>query len=343
MTTQIGRVAVIAAAALIAGASPVLGASAKNVEDFYNGRTMTVIASVGAGPYDLYARVLSMHIARHIPGSPSIIVQNMAGAGGLKAANYAYNVAARDGTVLLAPLKPTPLAQLMRKDVKYDAAKFQWIGSVVDAPGVIVTWKKTSPVKTFQDAFKATAVLTSSGKDAETFINPTVINALLGTKFKVVLGYPGMNDMQIAMERGEAHGVSTVYGSILSTRPQWIRDKQINYVVQIAEKRIPELPDVPTVFDFARTDEQREVFRFICLANVLGRAITAPPGVPADRVEALRAAFDATMKDPVFLAEAKKRGMELNPTPGKVVQADVEKLIATPPAIVGKVKAMLGF
>ena len=137
MTTKIERVAAIAAAALFAGASPVLGASAKSVEDFYKGRTMTVIASVGAGPYDLYARVLSMHIARHIPGSPSIIVQNMAGAGGLKAANYAYNVAARDGSVLLAPLKPTPLAQLMRKDVKYDAAKFQWLGNLEGSPPVL--------------------------------------------------------------------------------------------------------------------------------------------------------------------------------------------------------------
>jgi tripartite-type tricarboxylate transporter receptor subunit TctC len=285
--------------------------------------------------------VLLRHMPAFVPGAPTMIVNNMPGAGGVKAANYVANVAPKDGTALLVPLKPVAMTQLLRKSgIKYDASKFNWVGSMVDAPGALTVWHG-APAKSLLDVRKTELAMASSGVGGETFIFPIVINSVLGTRFKVITGYKGMTNMLLAVERGEVHGVSTVYGSLKGLKPEWLAGGKVRFLAQVTEKRTADLPDVPTVLEFAKTDGEREILRFLTLSNVIGRSVTAPQGIPADRLAALRGAFDATVKAPGYLAEAKKRGMLLNPTPGAEVQKSVNALIATPKATVEKVKAAL--
>ncbi|MPY68613.1 MAG: hypothetical protein GEU92_00850 [Alphaproteobacteria bacterium] len=316
-------------------------AAGESVSDFYKGETITVHVSVSSGAYDLYARHLARHISRHIPGNPTVIVQGMPGAGGAKAANYVYTVAPKDGTALLVPLKPVAMAQVLgTAAVRYDASKFNWIGSMVDAPGVLTVWH-TAPANSFADVRKHETLMASSGVGAETYIFPTVINHVLGTKFRVITGYSGMSKMLLAVESGEVHGVSTVYGSLKGLRPEWLKESKVRFLAQVAAKRAPQIPDVPTVLELAENEEQREVLRFLTLSDNIGRSILAPPEVPADRLAALRAAFDATVEDPQYQKEAAERNMDLNPTAGLAVQKDVNELISTPQRVLDRVKAAL--
>jgi tripartite-type tricarboxylate transporter receptor subunit TctC len=269
-----------------------------------------------------------------------MIVSNMPGGGGVVAANYAANVAVKDGTALLVPLKPIAMTQLLNLSVKYDASKFQWVGSMVDAPGALTVWH-TAPVNTLGDAMQTQVALGSTGWGGETAIFPSVMNSVLGTKFNVVAGFKGMSNIFLGMERGELHGVSTVYGSVKGLKPEWLAQKKVRFIAQIAEKRIKELPDVPTVLEFAKTDEDRITLQFLMLSNVIGRSIAAPPGVPADRLAALRKAFDETVRSNDFLKETRDKGIDINPTPGQEVQKDVDRLFATPKATVEKVKAIV--
>jgi tripartite-type tricarboxylate transporter receptor subunit TctC len=211
---------------------------------------------------------------------------------------------------------------------------------MVDAPGVLTLWHD-APANSLADATRTEILMGGSGFGAETFIFPTVINAVLGTKFRIVTGYKGMSGMLLAVERGEVHGVSTVYGSLKGLKPEWLAGRKVKFLAQIARKRTADLPDVPTVLEFARTDDQREVLNFLTLSNSIGRSIVAPPGIPADRLAALRKAFDATVRDPAYVADATGRGMLLNPTPGAEVQKDVNSLIAISGATIAKVKAAL--
>jgi len=325
-----------------AAACLAFAATAASADDFYKGRQVTLVIGNNAGTsYDASARLMARHFGRHIPGQPTFVTQNMPGATGLIAANHVSNVAPQDGSSLLVPLKPLAMTQLLRdQGVKYDAGKFNWIGSMVDVPGVIAVWN-TSPAKTLAEAQKTEIVLGSSGFGAETFIFPTVLNAVLNTKFKVVAGYGGMSDIFLAMERGEANGVSTVYGSLAGLKPEWIREKKVAFMVQVAQKRAPELPDVPTVLELATSPDQKQVLDFLTLSDVIGRAITAPPKIPADRLAALRAAFDRTVASEAYRKEGKERGMELNPTSGLKVQEAIARLIATPEPVVEKVREAL--
>ncbi len=211
---------------------------------------------------------------------------------------------------------------------------------MVDAPGALMVWH-TAPAKTLEDARRQTIAMGSTGWGGETAIFPSVINNVLGTKFKVIAGFKGMSNIFLGMERGELHGVSTVYGSVKGLKSDWLADKKVHFLAQVADKRIKELPDVPTVLEFAKTDEDKKVLRFLGLSNVIGRSITAPPGVPADRLAALRKAFDATVKSEAFLKETRDKNVDINPTAGVDVQKDVDQLFATPKATVEKVKAIV--
>lgn len=314
---------------------------AEGAEDFFRGKTITIYVAVGPGAYDLYARVLAQHMAQHIPGQPTLIVNNMPGAGGILAANYIANIAPKNGTALLVPLKPVAMTQLLEPDnVKYDAAQFNWIGSMVDAPGVVTVWH-TAPATTLADARRTELALGSSGAGAETLIFPAVINSVLGTKFKVISGFKGMGDIYLAVERGEIHGVSTVYGSIAGLKPEWLASKKVRFIVQITMQRYKDLPDTPSVVELATNPQDRATLEFLTLSNSLGRAITAPPGVPTDRVAALRKAFDATVKSRAYIDDATAKGMELNPIPGEDLQRDVKRQVEVPRALVDKVKAAL--
>lgn len=314
---------------------------AEEPADFFRGKTVTIYVAVGPGAYDLYARVLAQHMAQHIPGQPTLIVNNMPGGGGIVAANYVANIAPRNGTALLVPLKPVAMTQLLEpENVKYDAAQFNWIGSMVDAPGVIMVWH-TAPATTLADAKRTELALGSSGVGAETAIFPAVINNVLGTKFKVISGFKGMGDIYLAVERGEIHGVSTVYGSIAGLKPEWLASKKVRFIAQITTQRAKEIPDAPSVLELATNPEDRATLEFLTLSNSLGRAITAPPGVPTDRVAALRKAFDETVKSKAYVDDATSKGMELNPIPGAELQRDVKRQVEAPRALVERVKAAI--
>lgn len=315
--------------------------SAQDAADFYRGKTITIYVAVGPGAYDLYARVLALHMAQHIPGHPNVIVNNMGGGGGIIAANYVANVAPKNGTALLVPLKLVAMTQLLEPaNVKYDAAQFNWIGSMVDAPGVVMVWH-TAPGTTFTDAKRMEISLGSTGSGAETMIFPTVMNSVLGTRFKVISGFKGMGDIFLAIERGEIHGVSTVYGSIAGLKPDWLATKKLRFITQITSQRTKDLPETPSAVELASTPADRAAMEFLTLSNSLGRAITAPAGVPTDRVTALRKAFDTTVRSKAYVDDATSKGMELNPIQGEAIQRDVKRQIEAPKELVDKVKAAL--
>src|SRR3712207_5304322 len=296
--------AVVLAALTLSGP----GARAQSVEEFYKGKTIDMIISFTAGGgYDAYARLVARYMGEHIPGKPRIVPRNMPGGGGRVAGNYLFNVAAKDGTVIAVMDQSLPLEQAMGdKTIQFDATKFTWIGNPAAENNTTVTWH-TSPVKTIEDAKKQEIPIGATGNNTSAQF-PKAMNALIGTKFKLVFGYPGGNDINLAMEREEVAGRgSNSWGSWKGTKPDWIRDKKINILVQIGLQKTEDLPDVPLLMDLASNPDDRAVLKLLSSPTTIGRPILAPPGVPAERVKALRAAFDATMKDPAFLEDAKKQ------------------------------------
>ena len=313
------------------------------IDDFYRGKTITLYVASGAGGgYDFFARALAKHIGRHIPGKPAIIVQNMPGAGGTKMVNYAYNVAPQDGSAIGMPLAPTPMVQVLRPTaIKYDATKLHWLGNLEDSVGILFTWH-ASATKTIADAMKRETPLAGSGKSSATYQIPVLCNAVLGTKFKVVLGYASAAVMENSMEKGEVDGRMGVWQTLNATKPAWIREKKVNFLAQSTMTRSKKLPNTPTLIELAKNDADRKIFEFLALQNATGRAVFAPPGAPADRVTALRRAIDAAVKDPAMLAEMQKANMEIDHTTGEEVQKLVAQLIATPSAVVARMKSILG-
>ena len=324
---------------------PLCAASAARADtaaDFYRGKTVTIVVASGAGGgYDFFGRALAKHMGRHIPGNPTLIVQNMPGAGGARMVNYLYNVAPQDGTAIGVPLAPAAMAQVLDPSpIKYDATKLHWIGNLENSVGILFVWHG-SPVKSVADVMTRVTPLAGSGKSSATYQIPVLANVLLGTKFNVVLGYPGAAEMEIAIERGEVDGRAATWQTLNATQPTWIKDGKARIVIQSVLKRSPQLPDTPTYIELAKTDEARRIFEFLALQNTTGRTLIAPPGVPAARVEALRRAFDAVVKDPVMLSELTRAGMVIEPNSGEEVQAVVERMIATPPDIVARMRKLL--
>jgi tripartite-type tricarboxylate transporter receptor subunit TctC len=317
-------------------------ARAETVADFYRGKTITLIVASGVGGgYDFFARALAKHMGRHIPGSPTLIVQNMPGAGGARMVNYAYNVAAQDGTVIGVPLAPTPMVQVLDPgSIRYDATKLHWLGNLENSVGILYVWH-ASPTKTMADAMTRVTPLAGSGKSSATYQMPVLANALLGTKFNVVLGYPGAAEMEHAAEKGEVDGRMAVWQTLKTTQPSWIADNQVRFLAQSVLERSPQLPQTPTFVELASTTEGKTIFEFMALQNQTGRAIFAPPGVPADRVMALRRAFDAAVQDPAMLSELERAGMVIEPSSGEDVQAIVGRMINTPPEIVARMRQLI--
>lgn len=332
----------------IAFAVTVLSGSAalaqQSAADFYRGKTITFLVAAGAGGgYGLYARTTAQFLAKHIPGGPKIVMQFMPGAGGAKAANYMANAAPRDGSLIAMLFKDTALYQLLRGGVKFDALKFNYIGTVADSSITLMVWH-TAPAKTLEDAKKSQVIVASSGVgDFETYGNPAIMNTLLGTKFKVVPGYRGGANMAKAMEGGEVHGATLSYAFWKGRRGAWLKAGKIRPLVQIGLNKHSDLPNVPLLLDLAKTDEERRILEFLAAPSLIGRNITVPESVPQDRIAALRKAFAATMKDPAFLAEAKKRKLEISPVPGVEVEKIVRKLFTASPEMIGKIKAAIGF
>jgi len=332
------RCRAIALLSFAAAAAPVCSL-AQSVESFYEGKTVTmVIGGPPAGAYDVYARLAGRYLGKYIAGNPPIVARNMPGAGGLVAANYMFNVAPRDGTYLAMLVPTSPLEETLGLSAaKYKASRFAWIGRMTTQPNITFVMTNTR-VKTIADAFDKVALLGATGRSATNAIYPTVLNNVLGTKFRVVTGYEGSAAAMLAMERGEVEGHSSTYDGLKNQHEDWIRTRRVNILVQYLLKRHPELPDVPTSSELARTPEQATILRAVSSASEIGKFILTTPGAPRERVDALRRAFDAMVKDPDYLAEAAKLRIELDPLPGIELQKVVEEVQSMPAEIVEKVK-----
>jgi len=325
---------------IVAAAS---SARAQSPAEFYKGKNVDLYIGYSAGGgYDLYARLLAKHMGKHIPGNPTIIPKNMEGAGSLRLANWIYNVAPKDGSAFGTIGRGTGFDPLLgHKGAQFDATKFTWIGSANNEVSVCVAWH-TSGITKFEEMLSRELIVGGTGPAADTDQFPKVVNGVLATKMRVIAGYPGGNDVGLAMERGEVQGrCGWSWSSVKSTQQRWIDDKKINVLVQLALQKHPDLPDVPLVTDLAKTDEQRQVLKIIFARQVMGRPFLAPPNVPKDRVEALRSAFMATMKDPEFMADADKAQIEIVPVSGEEIQKLVTELYQTPAAIAQKAAALI--
>jgi tripartite-type tricarboxylate transporter receptor subunit TctC len=332
---------VAAAFAALAGAGTHV--AAQTPEQFYAGKSVDlVIGYPPAGSNDVYARLLSRHLGKHIPGKPNIVAKNMPGAGSFLALGHIYNIAPKDGSVIGIGAPTSPLDEkLGSQGVRFKTAGFNWIGRIDSLINIVFMWK-TSPVKTVADAQRIESTLAGTGAGSTVSIYPTVMNNVLGTKFKLIMGYKGSSEAQLAVERGEVEGHSTSWTAVKVGHPDWRPSKAINILVQFALNKHAELPDVPTVVELARNDEERQILRAVMNATEIGTAFFTTPGAPADRVTALRRAFDATMKDPDFLAEAQRTKLTVNPITGEELQKLVTEVSDLPPALLEKVRAAYG-
>ena len=311
---------------------------AQSVEDFYRGKTVNLIIgySVGGG-YDLYGRLLSRHIGKHIPGRPAIVPQNMTGAGSLRAAQYIYSVAPKDGTVFGTfgrTIATTPL--LTPATAQFDGTKFTWLGSVTNEVSSCVTWH-TSPVKTWSDILKTEVAFGGEGPGADPDVYALLYKNVFGARIKLVTGYHGTNDTTLAMERGEVDGLCGLSWSTLKARHlRWMNEKKLNIIIQAALRKQPELANVPLAGELTQDREKQQILKLFLASQETARPFAAPPDLPADRKATLIRAFDATMKDPEFLAEAQKLNMDVNPLNAKGVDDILAELYATPKAVLEK-------
>ena len=314
-------------AALWLAVSP---AHAESVADFYRGRTINVLIGVNVGGgYDFEARLLARFMRAHIPGNPLLVPQNVIGAGGIKMANYLYSIAAQDGTAVGMFPSTLVAAQAVGTDgVQYDANKFAWLGSITTSPVTLAVWRD-SPVRSLDDARRQQVVVAASNKGAITYTFPHMLNELLGTKFKIVSGYQGNSTMTVAMERGEVQGVTNSWDGWKSFNPAWVREGKIRVLVQ-TEPKAKDLPDIPSVQELARSVSDRQVMALIVSGDALGKPLAASPNVPPERVQALRDAFEATIRDPAFIEAAAAARVEINPISGTALQATVARVLATP-------------
>jgi tripartite-type tricarboxylate transporter receptor subunit TctC len=335
-TLRVGLGAAVMAAIIGAAAS----ASAQTAEEFYKGKSIDlVIGYPPAGSNDVYARLLARHLGKHIPGKPNIIPKNMPGAGSFLALAHMANVAPNHGTAIAIGAPTSALDEkLGTQGVRFKTAEFNWIGRIDSLVNIVFMWH-TSKVKTVADAQQIESTLSGTGAGSTVSVYPTVMNNVLGTKFRLVMGYKGSSEAQLAVERGEVEGHSTSWTAVKVGHPDWLPSKKITIPVQFALKKHPELPDVPTVVELARNDEERAVLRAVMNATEIGTAFMTTPGVPADRVTALRRAFDATMKDPEFLADAERTKLTVGPITGEELQQLVGEVANLTPALAEKVQA----
>jgi tripartite-type tricarboxylate transporter receptor subunit TctC len=311
--------------------------------EFYKGKSVDLyIGYSGGGGYDVYARALARHIGRLIPGKPTVVPKNMPGAGSLVLANWLYNVAPRDGTAFGMIGRGTGFDPLLgASKAQFDAAKFNWIGSMNDEVSVCVAWH-SSGVARFEEVMQKQLTVGGTGPAADTDQFPKVLNAALGTRFKIVTGYPGGNEIDLAMERGEVSGrCGWSWSSVVATHKHWVDDRKINVLVQLSLARHADLPQVPLIMDFATSDEHKQIFKLVFARQPMGRPFLAPPGTPVERVAVLRKAFVDTLQDPEFLADAARMKLEISPVPGEAVQDIVQEVYKTPKSVTAKVAEMI--
>ena len=330
-------IASIAIAVLSAGGT----ASAQDVASFYAGQTIRMIIGYPTGgSNDIYARIVAQHIGKHIPGAPRVIAVNMPGAGSMLAANHLFTVAPRDGSVIASVSQGIPLqAKLGYPEVRYEAAKFNWIGRMAQSTSVTMVWH-TAKARTFKDALLGEVTLSATGAGSTVTIYPNLMNEVLKTRFKLIMGYKGSGEGMLAMQRGEVDGHSTTWEAVQAVHPDWLPKGQVRVLVQHAINRHHDLPDVPTSVELAANPDARAVMRVIMGANEIGKSYFTPPGVPPERVQALRRAFDATMKDPAFIEAVKKIRGEIGALTGEEVQALIAELDTLPQSLFDRVKSV---
>jgi tripartite-type tricarboxylate transporter receptor subunit TctC len=334
------RISMSVATSLLLANIAAAPAHAQSVADFYRGKTINILIGVGVGgEYDLQARLVARHLGKHIPGNPTVVAQNMTGAGGIKMANYLFNVAPRDGTYI--GMLSNNFAAVQRvggEGVQFDMVKFHWLGTIEPVIETMVVWHTTG-VKTIDDLRKRTTIAGASGRGAVTYFFPAMMNAFLGTKFKIVTGYKGGNAVNLAMQRGEVEARENTWSSWKSTRPQWLKEKKIIIVAQ-AGPRAPDL-NVPSVEKLAKSPHDRQVIELVTSSTKLGRPMATTPGVPAARVAALRAAYRATLEDPGFRADAAKLRVPVHPIYGEEMQKIIEQILSTPQEVANRAKPLL--
>src|SRR5215510_8466221 len=323
-------------AAVIALAAP---AAAQTPEQFYAGKTIDfVIGYPPGGSNDTLGRLVARHLGKHIPGKPTVVPKNMPGAGSFLAVNTVFNVSPKDGSVIGIGAPTMALDEkLGTQGVRFKTAELNWVGRLDSLINIVFMWK-TSPVKTFADAQKIEATLSGTGVGSTVSIYPTVMNNVLGTKFKLIMGYKGSSDAMLAVERGEVEGHSTSWTALKVAHPDWLREGSVTILAQFALKRHPDLPDIPTAVDLGRNDEEKQVLSAIMVAAEVGSAFFTTPGVPPDRLNALRRAFDATMQDKEFLADVEKTKLSVSPMKGEDLQQLVKQVSDLPPNLLEKVR-----
>jgi tripartite-type tricarboxylate transporter receptor subunit TctC len=318
-------------------------AEAQSVEQFYKGKSVTMIVGAGVGGgYDVYARALARHMTRHIPGHPAIVPKNVPAASGIAAANMLTAVSEKDGSVIGAFPNNVPMDPLFdNPGVRYDARKLNWLGSIGKLQNVCATWH-TSAAKTIAAAREREIVVAAAGATSNTAIMPKVLNALIGTRFKVIPGYDGGTGLTLAIERGEAEGICGLsWSTMKASRPHWIRDRLLNVIVQMGLAKLPDLPAVPAALDLVAGHDDRQVLELILMRQEPGRPFAAPPEVPADRVAALRRAFEDTLKDDAFIAEAGKLQLEIEPMTGVEIDRLLQQAHGAPRPIVQRAVELL--
>lgn len=326
---------IILGTALLAGA----GATQAADENFYKGKTINLVIGGTAGEgYDLYSRLLGPYLTKHVPGNPRVLPQNMPGAGTLVAANFLYEIAPKDGMVIGAVGGGTATGQLFKTpNFRIDPRRFSWIGSLNSEVGLVLAWHET-PFKKFEDLLEREFVVGGGGPTSGTVIFPLVLNRVVGTKFKVIPGYKGTNDIALAMERGEVQGTGSYhYSSLIQSKPYWIRDKQVVPLIQLSLIKHPLFPDLPNIPQLAKTPEQAEILQLVFARQAMGRPFLLPPGASPDATRLLRAAFNAVLKDPEFIQEAEKRRIDLTlPMTGEEIHGLIDKLYASSPEVIEK-------
>ena len=325
-------------AAVIAGSSGARPAAADPVADFYKGKTVQIIIGAGmGGSYGLYGQLAARHIASRIPGNPTVLVQSMPGAGGLKALAYEYNVAAKDGSILAVPHAEVLQETVLNEKARFNAAKFNWIGRFVDVDLVGIALTKTG-VASLDVAKRRQVIVGSTGLRSVTGMVPVLFNRVAGTKFKIVVGYKGVDEMFLAQQKGEIEVVPASWVIAKVLHAEDFKNGSMVAIFSTALERSAALPNTPTITEFGRDDDEKMFLRIYFAGGTVGRALAAPPGVPAERVKALRAAFNAAVADKGFAADVDKRKISINTMPGEELAARVDKVMELTPAQTAKAR-----
>jgi tripartite-type tricarboxylate transporter receptor subunit TctC len=318
-------------------------ANAEPLGDTFAGKTITIyVGYTAGGSYDLYGRLIARHLGSHLPGKPTMVVQNMPGAGSLKAANYLYEVAPRDGTALGVVVESAALEQALANPAAlYDAAKLTYVGRAATSNNVFMVWH-TAKAQSLEDAREMPVLLASTGPGSIAETVPKLTNALAGTRFKLISGYPASTEAMLAMERGEVDGSSSSWAAVKAGKQDWLNEKKIKIILQTTPERIAELPDAPCLGELGATAQDRQLFALYASGSAIGRSLIGPPGIPAERVAALREGFDAMVKDDEFVADAQKLNVELEPLPGAAVARLVAAALAVPADVKERALAAFG-